>query len=161
MKERLSYADNTLWNAQTLFTRINKKAYNRREMRRTSLTPEQAISLAKVLREQRARLHLSMRQVEAQSGVNSATIVRLERGSILTPQPETLKALAAALDLSVSDLFAIADWVPATELPTFRPYLRAKYNQLPEEAVAEMEQFFDRLAKRHGAQGPANREDER
>ncbi|MBA3617990.1 MAG: helix-turn-helix transcriptional regulator [Acidothermales bacterium] len=130
-------------------------------MRRTSLTPEQALALAKILRAKRAALHLSMRQVEAVSGVNSATIVRLERGSILTPQPETLKALASALDLSVSDLFAVADWVPAQELPTFRPYLRAKYKQLPESAVAEMEQFFERLTKRHGAQGPADGEDER
>ena len=130
-------------------------------MRRTSLTPKQALALAKILRDKRAALHLSMRQIEAVSGVNSATIVRLERGSILTPQPETLKAMAAALDLSVSDLFAVADWVPAQELPTFRPYLRAKYKDLPESAVAEMEQFFERLAKRHGAQGPTDGEDER
>jgi len=130
-------------------------------MRRTSLTPEQALALAKILRAKRAVLQLSMRQVEAVSGVNSATIVRLERGSILTPQPETLKAMAAALDLSVSDLFAVADWVPAQELPTFRPYLRAKYKQLPESAVAEMEQFFEHLTMRHGAHGPADGEDER
>ncbi len=129
-------------------------------MRRTSLTPEQALALAKVLRDKRAELQLSMRQVEAVSAVNSATIVRLERGSILAPQPETLKALAAALDLSVSDLFAVADWVPAKELPTFRPYLRAMYKLLPEAAVVEMEQFFDRLAKKHGSHGPADREDE-
>lgn len=130
-------------------------------MRRTSLTPKQALAVAKILRDKRAALQLSMRQVEASSGVNTATIVRLERGSILTPQPETLKAMAAALDLSVSDLFAVADWVSANELPTFRPYLRAKYKQLPESTVAEMEQFFERLAKRHGAEGPTDGEDER
>lgn len=130
-------------------------------MRRTSLTPKQALALAKVLRDKRAALQLSMRQVEAVSGVNSATIVRLERGGILAPQPETIKALAAALDLAVSDLFAVADWVPAKELPSFRPYLRAKYGQLPESAVAEMETFFERLARRHGAVGPTDGEDER
>jgi transcriptional regulator with XRE-family HTH domain len=87
--------------------------------------------------------------------------VRLERGEILTPQPDTLKALATALDLSVTDLFALAEWLPERELPNFRPYLRAKYKELPEEAVAEMEAFFERLAKKHGMQGPADGEDER
>ena len=130
-------------------------------MRRTSLTSTQAFALAEVLRGKREALQLTMRQVEATSGVNTATIVRLERGDILTPQPDTLKALAAALDLSVSDLFAIADWVGADELPTFTPYMRAKYQDLPESAVAEMEQFFDRLARKHGVHGPVDREDER
>jgi transcriptional regulator with XRE-family HTH domain len=130
-------------------------------MRRTSLTRDQALDLARILRERRDELGYSVRTLAARAGVNLATIVRLERGEILTPQPDTLKALAAALELSVTDLFALAEWLPEGELPNFRPYLRAKYKELPDEAVAEMEAFFERLAKKHGMQGPADGEDER
>jgi transcriptional regulator with XRE-family HTH domain len=129
-------------------------------MRRTSLTPEQAQALADILRQRRDEFGYTIRQLAAHADVNLATIVRLERGDILTPQPDTLKGLAAALDLPVTDLFAVADWLPKNELPTFAPYLRAKYKELPEEAVGEMEHFFARLARKHGVQGPASGEDE-
>jgi hypothetical protein len=85
----------------------------------------------------------------------------LEHGDILAPQPDTLKALAAALNVPVTDLFTVADWLPKNELPTFIPYMRSKYKELPEEAVEEMERFFARLAKKHGVTGPVDREDER
>jgi transcriptional regulator with XRE-family HTH domain len=130
-------------------------------MRRTSLTPEQAKALAVVLRRRRDELGYTVRELAARADVNLATIVRLEHGDILTPQPDTLKGLAAALDVPVTDLFAVADWLPKDELPTFTPYMRAKYTELPEEAVEEMERFFDRLAKKHGVTGPVDREDER
>jgi transcriptional regulator with XRE-family HTH domain len=129
-------------------------------MRRTSLTRAQALELAAVLRARREALGLPMRHLEAESGVNIATIVRLEKGTILTPQPETLKALARVLDLPVSDLFAIADWVGKGELPTFMPYLRAKYRDLPEGAACELEAFFEKLRRRHGLSGPEGHEDE-
>jgi len=110
------------------------------------LTTQQALELARMLRVRRDALGYSVRVLAAKAGVNLATIVRLERGDILTPQPDTLKALAAALGLSVTDLFAVAEWLSSRELPTFRPYLRAKYKNLPDSAVAEMEAFFERLA---------------
>jgi transcriptional regulator with XRE-family HTH domain len=124
------------------------------------LNPEQARQLGHALRTRREQIGLSARSLEAASGVNISSIVSLERGDILTPQPDTLKALAAALDMPVTDLFAIADWLPKNELPTFTPYMRAKYKDFPDEAVAEMEQFFTRLAKKHGVHGPAAGEDE-
>jgi transcriptional regulator with XRE-family HTH domain len=152
---------NVLWNSREPFTRMNGRCTIDLGMRRTSLTRPQALALAQLLRERRAELGYSIRQVAGRADINLATIVRLERGEILTPQPDTLKALAAALELSVTDLFALAEWLPEGELPNFRPYLRAKYKELPEEAVAEIEAFFERLAKKHGMQGPANGEDER
>jgi transcriptional regulator with XRE-family HTH domain len=129
-------------------------------MRRTSLTPTQARQLGQLLRQHREQRGLGVRGLEAASGVNVSSIVSLERGDILTPQPDTLKALAAALDLSVSDLFTVAGWLPAGELPTLKPYLRAKYRQLDERAIADLEHYAEQLAQRHGASGPVNHEDE-
>jgi transcriptional regulator with XRE-family HTH domain len=130
-------------------------------MRRTSLTKRQADALARILRDRRAGLGLTIRQLEADSGVNVATIVRLERGEILAPQPDTLKALARPLDLTVADLFAVTEWLPAEELPTLKPYLRAKYHDLDERAITDLERFVDQITRRYGDIGPIDREDER
>ena len=103
---------------------------------------------------------MSIRGLEAASGVNVSSIVSLERGDILAPQPDTLKALAAALGAPVSDLFTVAGWLPADELPTLKPYLRAKYRQLDEQAIADLERYARQLADRHGNHGPLDHEDE-
>jgi hypothetical protein len=64
------------------------------------------------------------------------------------------------LDLPISDLFVTADWLPADELPTLKPYLRAKYHDLDEQAIADIEAYANRQAQRHGGTGPVDREDE-
>lgn len=51
------------------------------------------------------------------------------------------------------------------ELPAIQPYLRAKYSQLPPEAVRDIEAHFETVAREHGirfdpADGPLNGEDE-
>ena len=56
----------------------------------------------------------------------------------------------------------IADWLPAGELPTLRPYLRAKYG-LGDQAAAELDDYVAKLQQRHGSQGgtgPRDQEDE-
>lgn len=129
-------------------------------MRRTSLTEQQAKDLAAILVAQRVELGLSMRQVAARAGFHIRTIESLEAGTNLSPLPDTLIAIARVLDLSVSDLYALADWLPANELPTLKPYLRAKYRQLDEQAIADIEAYANQRAQRHGGTGPVAREDE-
>lgn len=141
--------------------RANTKEYNGNGMRRTSLTPTQARQLGQLLQRQRQTRGVSVRALAAASGVNISSIISLERGDILAPQPDTLKDLAAALDLPISDLFTVAGWLPAGELPTLRPYLRAKYRHLDDTAIADLERYADQLARKHGGTGPANQEDER
>ena len=58
-----------------------------------------------------------------------------------------------------ADLYTTINWLPPEELPALRPYMRAKYRELPETAVAEVERYIADLAKKHGS-GPADREDE-
>lgn len=103
---------------------------------------------------------MSIRGLETASGVNVSSIVSLERGDILAPQPDTLRALAAALQMPVSDLYTVAGWLPAGELPTLRPYLRAKYRDLNERAITDLERYADKLTREHGSDGPLDREDE-
>ena len=129
-------------------------------MRRTSLTPDQARHLAEIFRSRRTALGLSMRQVAGPAGVNVATVAELEGATSLSPLPDTLRAIAEVLELNVSDLYAVADWLPAGELPTLKPYLRVKYRELDEQAIADLEAYAEQLAKRHGGLGPIDGEDE-
>lgn len=126
------------------------------------MSPEQARALGDFLREHRAALDLSTRQVAERSGTDQATIVRLEQGAFVEPRPDTLRAVAEALGVSLADVFALADYVIPSDLPAFTPYLRSKYRDLPRPAVEQLERSFRRIAKRHGYQpeGPAPGEDE-
>jgi len=101
-----------------------------------------------------------MRQVATRSGFHVSIVASLEAGTNLSPLPDTLIAIARALDLSVSDLYVLADWLPVGELPTLKPYLRAKYRGLDEQAIADIEAYANRRAQRHGDTGPVDREDE-
>lgn len=131
-------------------------------MRRTSLTQTQARQLARILKPRRITLHYSIRDVANLAGVNKDSVATLENGTNLTPQPETLKAIAQALELSVTDLMLVADWLPVGELPNLQPYLRAKYG-LSDQQAAELDDYLARLQRRHGSQGgtgPSDHEDE-
>ncbi|SDI89868.1 Transcriptional regulator, contains XRE-family HTH domain [Frankineae bacterium MT45] len=130
-------------------------------MRKTSLTEDQARELGRLLNENRERMGLSMRQLASETGVSISTICVLEAGTNLSPLPETLKDIAKVLNLRMVDLFLIAEWLPADELPTLRPYLRAKYQDLNEVSIATLERFADKLIELHGVSGPQNHEDER
>lgn len=126
------------------------------------MKPEQAKELGQFLRTSRQAKGLSIRGLEAIAGVDDGTIVRIEQGAFASPAPEKLAALAAALEVPLADVFALADYPLPTELPSFTPYLRSKYRDLPDSAVADMERYFARLAKKHGfdPNGPAPGQDE-
>ena len=101
-----------------------------------------------------------MRAVALQAGYNVATIVSLEAGTNLSPQPSTLKAVAWVLGIDPGQIYTALDWLPTQPLPGLAPYMRAKYHDLPETAITELEAYANRLIERHGGRGPINREDE-
>ena len=131
-----------------------------REMRRTSLTPDQARRLGLFISTRREQRGLSMRRLAREINANVATISLLEAGNYLSPQPDTLKAIARVLEIPISDLFVTADWLPAGELPALKPYLRAKYRDLDEQSIADIEAYANKRAERHGGSGPIDGEDE-
>jgi transcriptional regulator with XRE-family HTH domain len=126
------------------------------------MTPERIEQLAAVLKQKRQELGLSASEVARQTGLDVGTISRIERGQIAAPQAGNLKAIARVLQIPATEIFAIADLLPEGELPSFKPYLRAKYGDLPDDAVAELEASFTRIARQHGydGNGPAPGEDE-
>ena len=123
---------------------------------------EQAKELGRQLRSRREELRLSLRDLEQQTGIDNGTIARIEQGAFQAPRPDKLSRIADALGLSLADVFALAEYVAPDELPTFAPYLRSKYRDLPAPAVEELERSFKRITKRHGfdPSGPAAGEDE-
>lgn len=125
------------------------------------MTPEDAHELAELLRIARQAAGLSAHEVARRAGVNVGTVTRIELGQIASPRPESLRAIGDVLGIPAADLFATTDWLPSEELPTFKPYLRAKYGDLPPEAVAELETRFQQIAEQYGTEGPKDGEDER
>ena len=129
------------------------------------MSPDAATRLADLLRSARESLGYSVREVSRRSGVTNSNVVRLEQGVIPNPRPETLKAIADVLELDLADVFASIGYVQPQGLPSFTPYLRSKYGDMPEEAVQELQRYFARIVKKHGLTpeqlaGPKPGEDE-
>lgn len=118
-------------------------------------------SLGDALRARRLALGMSFGQVAARSGVDKGTLYRIEAGSYL-PKAEKLEGLSAALDIPLADLYGLVGLAPPKGLPTFVPYLRTKYRELPGPAIAELEAHFEHIRSKYGIDdhGPASGEDE-
>ncbi|WP_305779070.1 helix-turn-helix domain-containing protein [Nocardia nova] len=120
--------------------------------------------LGRLLQLRREALGLSVREAARRADVDKGTVSRIEQGQIPNPRPENIKVIANVLRVPVSDLFAVAGWMPKGELPTLRPYLRTKYNLTAEE-MKDIERDFARIARGKGISfneydGPIDGEDE-
>lgn len=104
------------------------------------------------LASRRRELGLSMGQVAEQLGIAKSNVHNYEKGEWL-PKADKMYALAKALDLPYEDLLAAAGMTHPESLPALQPYLRAKYRDLPDEAVREAEAFFSELQERYGHGG--------
>ncbi len=100
-------------------------------------------TLGSVIKRKREELGLTVRGLAEAIDVAPSTILRFEDGS-RRPTPDVVKHLAKSLGLEVEQLLALANH----KLPTFAPYLRAKYD-LPDEAVAELEKHFETVSQQH------------
>lgn len=115
--------------------------------------------LSYLLRARRLEMGQRLEDVASRAGVDLAGLSRAENGKKI-PAPETLAALASALELPLADLYEAAGYPLPQELPTLRPYLRRAYG-IPEEAVQEIEDYLERVAAEYGTvSAPRDREDE-
>ena len=112
-------------------------------------------AIAHILRRKREALGLSATQVARRANLDPGTVTRIELEQINEPTPASLKAIAGVLDIPVSDLFVVADWIPKEELPSLLPYLRSKYADLPEQVAAELENLMIRVLERGNGTEPA------
>ena len=103
---------------------------------------------------------LSVRELGRMANLDAGGLTRLERGGI-SPQPDTLKALSAALEVPLADLFTMAGYVIPSDLPSMSTYLRTRYG-LPEDTIASVDEYVQKLIDERGLDpnGPAPFEDE-
>jgi transcriptional regulator with XRE-family HTH domain len=123
---------------------------------------EQARRLGWWLREQRKRAGLSTIQLARRAETTDATIVRLEQGVFVSPAPDKLSRIAKVLNLSLADVYSMAGYAVPQDLPSFQPYLRRKYGDLPAGAIDELDKAFGEIIAKHGydLHGPRPGEDE-
>lgn len=105
--------------------------------------------LGDFIRRARDRHGLSIRGLAAAASVDATWVMRLERGEYSSPDPWHLKEIARVLELEMGDLFYMAGYQDGVHLPTFAPYLRARYD-LPREAIDQLEAHFELVDARLG-----------
>jgi hypothetical protein len=69
----------------------------------------------------------------------------LEHGVTRAPRPDKLARLAEVLGLTLADVAGTAGYLVAGDLPSFGPYLIAKYPELSEAAMTELTRRFKEL----------------
>ena len=106
--------------------------------------------LGGLIRNRREILGLSARKLEDISGLDHSYISKLEKGTYQSVSPDKLTTLAKSLGLNAADLFALAGYQLPDSLPSFGPYLRARYGEeLPEGARAALTELFDTLSQHY------------
>jgi transcriptional regulator with XRE-family HTH domain len=114
--------------------------------------------LSKLLRSERRRSQLTVRELAERAGLVPSTVSRLEHGIAAAPKPTHLQRLASALSIDVEELYAAAGFIAPQSLPELRPYLRVKYN-LPDDATDQIEGYVQALRDRtnqHARKGGGN-----
>ena len=121
-----------------------------------TLKPEQAARLGQLIRARREQAGMTIRDLADDADMNFATVSRIEQGKFATPGHDKLARIAKALGLNTADIFALADYTVPADLPSFEPYLRSKYQDMPAAAIDELTASFQRIIKKHSytAQGP-------
>lgn len=109
---------------------------------------DRPVTLGAYIRAARERANFSLRNIEQITGIARNTLHRLEMDEIDKPDARALGALADALEINASDLFALLGITPSRELPSLTPYLRAKY-KLPPEAAAEADKRIQEILDRY------------
>jgi len=106
---------------------------------------------------------LSGREFARRIEVDTAYVVRLERGDYRAPRPDLLARIAGTLKLPLSDVYAVAGYVVPCDLPSLIPYLRTRYGQLSDEGITALDGYFLKIATSEGLDlsGPAPGEDEK
>ncbi len=105
--------------------------------------------LGDFIKRARERHGFSIRGLATAATVDATWVMRLERGEYSSPDPWHLKEIARVLELEMGDLFYMAGYQDGQGLPTFAPYLRARYD-LPGHAIEQLEAHFELVDARLG-----------
>jgi transcriptional regulator with XRE-family HTH domain len=117
-------------------------------------------TLGETLKTARIAKGLSARKLAEASGLTHSFISKLESATYDSVSPDTLMALARALDVGPEDLFTLAGFRLPDALPSFGPYLRARYGEeLPPGARAALTEVFETLKRQHHGSDHVDDED--
>ena len=106
-------------------------------------------SLGEYVKARRLSRGLSLGEAAEASGLHFSYWSKLEAGQYESPSPKHLQSIARALNVNFEDLYGLAGYDSPKRLPSFKPYMRAKYD-LPPEGVADMERYFELLRNFYG-----------
>ena len=121
---------------------------------------DQAQAFGHHLRSLREAAGVSVRGLAERLDIDKTKLIRMEQGKIASPRADLLGRIADELKIPASDLMAMAGYPTPRALPNLRPYMRAKYRDLPPEALDDIEAYITKLQAEHGASWPVNGEDE-
>jgi transcriptional regulator with XRE-family HTH domain len=106
-------------------------------------------SLGEFIRLRRTARAMSLQDAADVSGLHLSYWSKLEAGHYEAPAPKHLMTIAKTLGVAFEDLYGLAGYEAPERLPSFTPYLRAKY-ELPAQAVADLERYFELLRAYYG-----------
>jgi transcriptional regulator with XRE-family HTH domain len=106
-------------------------------------------TLGDYIRSRRSSVGLSLSDAADASDLDPSYWNKLENGHYNNPAPQHLSTIASVLGIPVADLYGLAGYEIPDGLPSFQPYLRAKYD-LPAEAIADLERYFELLRNYYG-----------
>lgn len=104
-------------------------------------------SLGAHLKNLRRERGLTLTEVAEKLAFSPSYLHHLEAGNRTKPHPDYLHRLAGFYDVLVEDLYALAGYTPAGELPDLPAYLRSKYG-LSDEVIREIENYTEFLTER-------------
>lgn len=104
--------------------------------------------LGNYIRERRGVLDMSLRELEAATGIERGALSRIENGS-RQPSPELLQRIAESLQLDYEDLYAVSGISRPEKLPELDAYLRTRYrDELTPADRKSLERYFEELQKK-------------
>jgi transcriptional regulator with XRE-family HTH domain len=107
------------------------------------------LTLGDLLKSRREAAGLNLTEMAAKLGISRPYLTRLEGGEHKRPSPTLLASVIKNLDVRPEDLYAITGYIPSTELPSLRAYLRATHPEWPEHFITEIDDFCDFIASKH------------
>lgn len=107
-----------------------------------------AASLGAYIREAREDAGLSLRQLEAMTGIGRMALSRLENGVVAEPQAADLVRLARALDLNATDVLLRAGLPIPTEAASLEVMLRTGYG-VSEADLPDLKRQIEALIAQH------------
>jgi len=111
--------------------------------------PNEPVNLGEYIRRQRLKRNMSLRQLADQLQLHHSYLSRLEAGDYKHPSPEVLQRIALALEIDYQDLFALTGYAAPEGLPSFVPYLRAKYPYMDDATARQLDEYRLYLMRRH------------